>query len=154
MNAAPSLVSVELRAGIPADHRRVYGDWLNSYASSAWAKTLTPREQWERGTAARAYWDGHHDLIERLLERAELVVAHWPEDVGAIVGWTLFDRTMRILHYVQVKQAFRRSGVARRLLAPLLDGRPVTYTHKSRGCGELPIPANWRFDPYLAFNPT
>lgn len=113
---------------------------------------MTPPDQWKKGVTSRVYWDGHHDVIERLLGRSELLVMCWPEDPSSVLGWLCAEPAKRQLHFVATKWEYRREKVARRLLehAGLLDGAPVTITHRSRVCTELPIPLNWKFDPYAA----
>lgn len=110
---------------------------------------MTPREMWQRGTTTPAYWGGHHALIDALLDRASLTVATWPEDTWTIVGFTVTDADA--VHYVYVARDYRRQGVARRLLASFDGMVRVRYSHRSRICSVLPIPAHWNYDPYVAF---
>lgn len=151
MTAAPSnpIDSLILRPGAPADHNFVRKWWLRSYADSAWARAMTPREDWQRGKTSPAYWQGHHALVDSLLERASLTVATWPEDTWTIVGFAVTDADA--VHYVYVARDYQRQGVARRLLAAFDEMVRVRYSHRSRICGALPIPAHWNYDPYAAF---
>src|SRR4051812_31804896 len=116
MTAAPSnpLDTLILRPGEPADHNFVRKAWLRSYADSAWARAMTPREDWSRGTTSPAYWQGHHAVVDMLLDRGSLTVATWPEDTWTIVGFAVTEND--ILHYVYVVQDYQRNGVAKRLL--------------------------------------
>lgn len=127
---------VALRPMAPADRNFVRKSWLRSYAASAQARI-----------AGRAYWTGHHDLIERLLERASVRVACSSTHAGTIVGFACVGWPST-LHYVYVREEFRRYGVARRLLADLPAG--VTYSHRSDMVSALPVPDGWFFSPYAA----
>lgn len=151
MTAAPSnpLDSLVLRPGAPSDHNFVRKMWLRSYADSAFARAMTPREMWSRGQTAPTYWSGHHALVDALLARASLRVATWPEDTWTIVGFAVTEPD--VVHYVYVANDYRKQGVARRLLEPFDGCVRVRYSHRSRACAVLPIPSHWTYDPYAAF---
>lgn len=144
-----------LRSPLPDDLRFVRSTWLQSYASSDFARLCTPSEQeWfrhasddereRRGAGGRAYFDGQRALIERLLASSVVLVAEGDAGNldGFVCGWP-----RALLHYVYVKQPRRKRGVARALLDALhlKPGERVTYTH--RAAGIRGSPRGWSFDP-------
>lgn len=151
MTAALSnpLDTLILRPGVQADHNFVRKWWLTSYADSAWARAMTPWDVWQKGTTSKAYWTGHHALVDSLLERATLTIATWPEDTWTIVGFAVTEHD--VVHYVYVAHDYKRQGVARRLLEGFDGCLRVRYSHRSRACSALPIPKHWTYDPYAAF---
>jgi hypothetical protein len=149
--------SLRIRPGEPGDLKRVRKDWRLAMATSDFARFLTPRKDWmER--ASQIYWDWQTDIVDRLLERAELEVACWDESPTSIVGWCVMERgAVPVVHFVAVGNdnhgAYRLKGVAKRLLAPALEQPRVIYTHRTLVCRYLPIPAGWEFDPRRALLP-
>lgn len=139
MTTATERLAIALRPARPGDASFVINSWLKSYASSDAAKVL-PRE---------VYFRGQHGLITAILGRegTRVLVACMADDTDAILGWACVEGS--VVHFTYVKQTYRRLGVAKRLLAPLL-AQACTYTHRARGLGELPVPSRWTFDPYGA----
>jgi len=123
----------------PMEVNLVRSSWLRSNASSGLARSL----------GRKAYYSGHHDLIDRLMHRAEMRVACSVTRHDTIVGWACVEPA--VVHYVFVREEFRCNGVARRLLAELPER--VTYTHRTDVCRALPIPAAWFYNAYAAFLP-
>jgi len=67
--------------------------------------------------------------IKTLLKTNRVMVAALAEEPDCFVGWVCGKRAK--LHYVYVKSAFRRDGVAKALIEKVC-GHYGTYTHKSR----------------------
>lgn len=127
----------------------VRSSWLKSYATSDWARMLTPADDWRQGSASDDYYDGHRALIAELSHRVPVLIA---ED-GIVQGWAcgqLGATTGPVLHYVYVRQSARKQGLARKLVEALGLGQlaAVEYTHRSRGLDAGRLPRGWRFDPY------
>lgn len=127
-----------IRPGDSGDTNYVRSSWLRSHADSALARCL----------GRSAYMTGHHDVIDALLERATLRVACSVTHRATIVGWACVEPA-DVVHYVFVREEFRRYGVARRLLADV-TGERVTYSHRTDVCKQLPIPEGWHYDFYRA----
>lgn len=133
-----------IRPGAPGDIARVRKDWLLSYATSAFARMCSPGDRFPK-RASELYFAWQKQVMDRLLGGdADLWVATWTEDTTTIVGWTVTSPCL--LHYVYVGEDYRHHGVAKRLLAPLLEEPRVTYTHRSTIAKHLPIPPGWTFD--------
>lgn len=84
------------------------------------------------------------DLALRLLDEDEVIVATSPDDLHLFRGWVC--RKVDVLHYVWVKESWRRLGIASRLI----DGCQTTthhptYRHVLRWLKALGI----EYNPYL-----
>lgn len=130
--------------GDASEVARISKDWKLSFATSNFARFVTPRANWER-RASELYWRWQGDIIERLLRESDVWVASWAEDSSTIVGWCV--SSSGVVHYVYVGERFRRCGIARRLLAPALEHATMLYTHRTPACRALPIPPGWTYDP-------
>lgn len=126
------------------DEEFLYSTWLKSYA-------LSPTT---RGIPRVIYNKGQRERINRLVADPLSVIdiACNPENNELIYGWCC--RTGNILHYVYVKNAYRRAGIAKALLEPI-DGGAVIWTHKSNyiwieECLRTdPKYLQWIYDPYF-----
>jgi GNAT superfamily N-acetyltransferase len=96
-----------------ADVGLVYSSWLRSYWDAR------PPQVWDIPRETYFSDAGHHGVVTRLLARSVVTVAHAPDDPDEVYGWICVGA--RGLHYVYVKELWRRKGVATRLL----DGAPV-----------------------------
>lgn len=131
-----TVLEVATRAFRPTDRNLVLSSYVRSYELSPFAKLV----------GHFRFMAHQPDIRDALVGRSTLMMAHLPEEEDAVVGWAMWERP-GLLHYVFVKPAFRRAGVARRLLAGLPD--KLVYTHETDVCEFLPIPSSWTFDHYL-----
>lgn len=83
----------------------------------------------------------------RMVERCQVRVAYSESDPTLILGFAVMAPERKLLHWVYVRDAFRREGLARRLLSPILDKADITYTDWVPACAALPIPRTWVYDP-------
>jgi GNAT superfamily N-acetyltransferase len=120
----------------------VYSSWLNSYEDSPFA----------RGIRKSIYFDRQRRLINSISARGgKLLVATHPEAPDAVLGWVCVEEP-DFVHYVFVKQAWRRMGVASLLLEQA--SARFKYTHRT-AVGESFVlkrfPGAGVYDPYAAF---
>lgn len=97
---------VTIRAARPADEPFIYSTWIKHYGASVVAKLVRPKARYARE---------QHDLVERLLSEAAVLVAADVEDDGHIFGWACGEKGT--LHYAYVKAGARREGLGRLLIA-------------------------------------
>lgn len=107
---------------------------------------MSYRQQARAKDAGSAYMPGQRRLIRWLLASGKtgLLVACLPDATDTVVGWSVTGD--RVVHYVFVKQDFRRLGIGRALVAPYVSRVGVVYSHKTHH--PIPIPDGWRYDPY------
>jgi GNAT superfamily N-acetyltransferase len=123
-----------IRPGRPADARFVLDSWARSFRRSPFAGCV-PEDLYPSVVRATA---------TRLLATGTLEVACNPDEPDQILGWAL--REPGRLHYVYVKDPWRRDGIARDLLAraPL-----QSFTHRTPAGDRLLA----RVAPWLTWDP-
>lgn len=136
-----------LRPANAEDVGFIFNSWLKSFRNSEYASEI-PNE---------IYFSEHHKLIERLLQKYEVIVAANPEDPSQIYGFICAGLTDGVftLHYVYVKHTFRRMGIGAALLNAFEHDPEFAaiYTHKSRSAKHLAKKYNFIYHPYVSLNP-
>ena len=95
-----------------------------------------------------AYFRGWSRLVESQYERSEVRVCCLAEEPGAIIGFAVIGKGRDVVHYVSVRQTWRRKGIAKRLLGPELStDRTIKFTHTPPPF--IAIPKGWVYDPLL-----
>ena len=95
-----------------------------------------------------AFYTGHKRVVVSCLEACGAWVVCLADDPRVIVGWICAGPGL--LHYVYVKAAFRRNGIALDMLRPLgLDVSPLIVTHYNDRVRKWQRTRDVRFDPYL-----
>jgi GNAT superfamily N-acetyltransferase len=119
-------IPVLLRPAGPDDVALVSETWLESYRNdSPWAHRLTDH----------VFFAHHQPAVAEILSRACAVVACDPADERVVYGTVVWEPATAegpAVHWVYVKKALRRLGVARRLLAATglpADLAGVNVTH-------------------------
>jgi len=90
------------------------------------------------------FWAAHAERRETLLRRAEVRLATSPSG-HTFIGWACVEPWRGYVHYVHVTKEFRRHGIARQLLADMLDRKDVLYTNRTYDGDSCPLPQGWRF---------
>jgi hypothetical protein len=105
-----------------SDENFIFHSWGNSYRDAALAA-------W--GDMPKAtYYKRVRTRIEALLSRgAELKLAVDPDDPNLILGWACAEAP--VLHYVYIKEAYRRQGLALQLMGAvgLANARVIPCSH-------------------------
>ena len=119
----------------------LFKSWLDSYRYSDFAKPLD----------SRTYYDGHHAVIERILDRPDtrIVVACLPDTPYVDLGFAVAEADT--LHFVYVKRNARQFGVGSALLTALELPASPRLSHVTGDwfrCFRSRFPAS-RFNPYL-----
>lgn len=99
------------------------------------------------------YYPEHKKALQRLLERDAifLTIACLKEDPDVILGFALTEPRENVLHYMYVKRAFRRFGVARELMAAL--GIELRRAHVSHWTDDMADIQRTKRYPELTYNP-
>ena len=89
----------------------IYNSWLKSYGKSNEARRMI----------GRVYFQGFENIINQIRDsNAYVALALNPDDSDQILGYVVFsfddEIALSVIHYVYVKEAFRRLGIAKKLL--------------------------------------
>lgn len=148
-----------VRAAEPGDAAFVVGSWVDSYRT-AHAAGMIPMGAYDRV---------YREAVAAVLSRpgVSVFVACHPREVEDIYGWAAVERgasvpvreredgrwverlspcPLALVHYVYVKQPYRRMGLARALLAAagVDPAGEFLYTCKTAVVSRLPLPrARW-----------
>lgn len=100
----------KLRMSNVGDINFVYSTWLRSYKHDSPLTKYTKRE---------LFFDQHQKILDRLLskEGMRVSIACDPDDEMIIYGYLVYEPN--VIHYIYVKDAFRRRGIATTLLNQL-----------------------------------
>lgn len=99
--------AIVIRPAVESDVALIYSSWLRSY----WNATAC-----NMGIEYQVYQVGQRARIKRLIDHVEIVCS--PAVPDAIMGWRCADYSgdRSSLHYVYVRQPYRRQGIAKYLL--------------------------------------
>lgn len=125
------------RRATGADKAFIFSSWLKSYRTTM------------GDVPAALYYAGQHDIIDRILGQCDAQVLASREDEATVIGWIVTSDQW--IHYLYIKQQFRRMGLARVLVDD--PERWLGYSHKVRLLRQLPLPKTWAFNPYQALQP-
>jgi GNAT superfamily N-acetyltransferase len=139
---------IKIREYTLEDENFLFHSWLKTYFDA-----LMDMKQ-AQGMRSDVYYQGQHKRIEGLLARGSTLVACNSEDESQIYGWINYEDLTDggvILHFVYVKQPFRRVGIAKRLIEiAKYSKREVFYTHKTPFTKDLAgVVGKATFNPYL-----
>jgi hypothetical protein len=136
--ASPDFV---VRPAEESDLNYVRKTWLTEHAQQAsWIDAVG---------GGRVYFEEHRRLRDEAIEHGAVTIACRPAVRDGICGFAVTEQRdgVDLVHFVFVKERWRRLGVAALLLRPLADG-PAFYTHLTRMASGLSKPRTWSFNPY------
>lgn len=110
----PIEIDIKLCESAENEKAFIYNSWLKSYGKSDEARRMI----------ARVYFQGYEKIIKDIFDSgAYVALALNPDDHDQILGYIVFSFddqfNLSIVHYVYVKEAFRKLGIAQRLLASI-----------------------------------
>lgn len=140
-------MDLNFRAVGPSDPAMpfVLDSWVSSYLETACL---------QRGIDPALRMDANYvkfwlrRQVRSLLETSETVVAVMQDDPDTYVGWVCGIPGAKTVHYVYVKDAWRKGGVAARLVQHIVPEGPGRYTfmtHKHRGLQDVVDGHGWRW---------
>ena len=155
--AAPT----EPRASLPVIVRRKHPNDL-AFVARSWLKSLRPSKPYA-DVSGEVFFYWHHQLVEGLWAdpTAAWLMAVDPVDPDRIYGWLCGQKaeslagTLPVVHYVYVAKAFRRFGLACRLMTTLIPevsaaAVVVATAHTPPGAGVVKrLGAQVMYNPYL-----
>lgn len=110
----------------------------------SWIRALQTTEQYRR-LDKNWFNCAQHALIENLIQSpsSDCIVAAYEDNPDTILGYAVGWPSERVLHFVYVKDKFRKLGIATRLLEAMFEapGRSVEVTETTRDLSKL---RRWR----------
>lgn len=135
------MLEVEIRPALPDDLNLVRKSWMRSYRK---AEAM-------QGVSDATYDQQMPERIARLIQspRVQVLVASPPGDTLTAFGFIVASPP-DTLHYLWVKESWRRMGIARRLVSHALPDGIARFTHLTRmGAGVwLSKAHNALYDPF------
>lgn len=126
----------------PSDLKCVVNNWLKAFRDSPWAGCVSNDQ----------YYEVHHEVLRQLFNRgAKVLVACEAADPDQILGWVCIEDVPggAAVHFVYVKEGYRRKGLASELLERALEGKVGRrfYTFRTRASSYLF--AGWQHAPEI-----
>jgi GNAT superfamily N-acetyltransferase len=127
------------------DEEFVYSTWLKSYRLSPTC----------RGVPLPIYNKGQRARINKIIDEGNILVATNPDEERVIYGYIVYGS--EVVHYIYVKGAYRKMGIARALYeaTPPQNSPATLWTHRSNQLwidNKLktdPEFLHWVYDPFL-----
>lgn len=117
----------------------IYSTWVNSYRYGS-----------SLGKSCRnsIFFPEYNRIVDAILEkpRTKILVATTPEDPDTILGYLVHDPD--VIHYVFVKEVFRKMGIARSLFHQSGRASAAVITHRTFEMDEI-----LKKHPDLIYNP-
>lgn len=137
----------KLRLADKEDVGFIFNSWLKSYRNSLFAKPISNT----------VFFAEHHKVIEKLAKTSQILVACNKEDPAQIYGYACAERVdgVFVLHYIYVKQHFRRFGIGKLLLNSFdhnFEEEAAVYTHHTKIAEKLAAKYSLVYHPYLLIN--
>lgn len=112
-----------------------------------------------RGVPDRIYYYQHHKVLEEVIPRSIVLVACADDNPDQILGWICAETVngpALVIHYVYVKYAMRKWGIAKQLVQLLqASEQPVAvfHTHRTKAGKSIVLDKKlgWIYNPYLLF---
>lgn len=137
------IADIEVRLYRPSiDLSFVFSTWLRNYKhSSYFAKRIKPV----------VFFKGHQAVVEHILKKptTKVYIAHPKDDSETILGYLACEPSTQTVHFLFVKDAFRKMGIAKQLLAfSEINIEKLNFTHWT-----MPVDELIRKWPDITYNP-
>lgn len=115
------------------------------FIMSTWLKGLKFGNSWYKLIDDKIYFTVYHGVVERLLAKpgVSIKIACLKEDSDVILGYSVYENNK--LHWVQVKQVWRKIGIAKELVPSNIE----VVTHLTEVGKSIFLKKGWKFDPFL-----
>lgn len=137
------LANFTLRPAEDTDLNYVRKTWLQEHAQQS--KFI------DEVGGGEVYFREHAKCRDAAIDRSAILIACRPNVPSGICGFAVTELDAStgdaLIHFVFVKERWRRLGVASLLLEPFVGKRAVC-THRTKVCSLLPMPEGWTFNPY------
>lgn len=144
-------LSVAFRAALPDDEAIVFNAWLLAHRKHG---------DWPPRLSSQRYFAEHKATIAKLIARSRMLVACNEARPSQVLGFVCWEggNGEQTLHWLFVKQPFRRNGIGRALLDQARLNQPhgqgltldeVRCSHWTMRAEQLRAAGHrWRYDPF------
>lgn len=123
-----------LRIATANDYPLIYATWLRSqYYGNTWFKEI------EQNT----FYDNYKKIVLQRLTSSTIVISCLESDPDVILGYAVMSLDETVLHWVYVKRAWRRFGIAKEMVPETIK----TVTSLTRVA--KPLLKDRKFNPFL-----
>lgn len=124
-----------------ADLNFIYDTWLNSYRNSEIGLKC--------GTTV--FFDNYRFVLDQIFEKSKILIACLPDNEDVILGYASAAKP-DTLHYVFVKEAFRRLGISNALIAAHELSEPaIAITHTNEFCRHIAKKKHLYYNPFKLY---
>jgi ribosomal protein S18 acetylase RimI-like enzyme len=139
-------VPIMMRPYMPEDQAFLFNSWLKSFRNGTVCNNVDNS----------VYYTNQHIVIERLLQTSKVIVCCNSEDPRIIYGYCVYEHIQGqfVLHYIYVKNIYRKLGLARKLLEETKHDFSVLgcYTHQTVIGDRNDEKFNLIYHPYILMN--
>ena len=132
---------------------RPYKESDLNFIRNSWAKSYYKGAEYVDFLSPNEFNEKHRPIREEILNRPNiaLVVACSANEQDLILGWILVEKPSRgtTLHYLYVKEAFKKEGVFDELLEKTLKDPPVMVTHMTDRASKIIAAKADRFKDFV-----
>lgn len=124
---------ITIRPGVAEDGAFLFATWLRGlYHGNDWFGLIDKD----------AYFAYYHIVISKILDKSEVLVACLADEPDVVLGYAVYRD--HVLHWVHVKKAWRKMGIAKMLVPKDV----TTCTHLTK-VGKSLKPKEWTFNPFI-----
>lgn len=115
-----------------------------AFVMATWLRGLYYGNPWFKEIDKNIFMERYHEILTKLLlrETTELAIAVLKDDPDVILGYSVMDN--RTLHWVFVKEAWRKMGIAKSIIPKDIDAT----THMTI-IGKKLKPRHVKFNPFF-----
>jgi GNAT superfamily N-acetyltransferase len=139
-------IDIKHSSSIDKEKAFIYNSWLKSFGKSTEARRM----------AAKVYFEGYSKIVDSILKNSFVAIALNPDDADQILGYVVFnydeDINLSVVHYVYVKEAFRKLGIAKKLMEqiqPKLGEEAMICTFANHIFDDLRDKYLLTYDPFM-----
>lgn len=113
------------------------------FIQSSWGNSYYEGVNGHKLILAEEFHAHHRPIRDRILNKPNIaiIVCASKEDPSLIIGYSIVEKPPQsrglILHYLYVKQAFKKEKIASHLLEMSCKDRPVLFTHSTIIAGKI-----------------
>lgn len=131
------MINLKLRQVEAADINFIYSTML---------KGLYYGSEYYANVAKATFFHHYGEIITALLNKSEVAVACLPDDDDIVLGYAIYEPEV-CLHYVFVKEVFRKQGVATALTG---KANTSSVSHITKIGNSIRKAKDMEFNPFLA----